>query len=146
LCRLLFLLKCDAGNRVPFHDFIDDLQRRRDAEHRVLKVEAGVVDQVDKQLRVPGVSSARGQSDRPALVRHGADLVAHIEAIARILIRPRTASLDDEIRHDAMEREAVVIARGCKANESRHRERRQVTAQADGKGLAALEAYSGWLG
>jgi hypothetical protein len=57
---------------------VDDIERRSDAENRVLEIKARVVDQVDEKLRVPGVSSARGQSDRTALVRLGADLIAHI--------------------------------------------------------------------
>ena len=40
-----------------------------------------------------------------------ADFVAHERAVAAVLVGARTSALDDEVRHDAVEGQAVVVAR-----------------------------------
>ena len=96
--------------RSPSTISIDDVHPGADAgEDGVVEVEAGIVDEVDEDLRVAGVGAARRDADRAADV-HAADFVPHERAVAAVLVRARAAALDDEVRHDAVEREVVVVA------------------------------------
>src|SRR6202521_5175652 len=51
-------------------------------------------------------------------------LVAHEGCVTDVLVRAWAASLDHEIRHDAMERQTVVEARCGQMRKTKHRGRR----------------------
>ena len=101
----------DPLDDVSFEDRVHDIHARQDVrKNGVLMVEAWVVDQIDKDLRVAGVTAARRNSDCAAHVRPLADFVAHERTVTKVFVRARAASLNDEVRNDAMERQTVVIA------------------------------------
>ena len=76
-------------------------------EHRVVAVQAGVVDEIDEELRVGGVAASCRQPDRPADIARG-DLVAHELFRTGILVRVGASTLEHEVRHDAVDRQTVV--------------------------------------
>ena len=69
------------------------------------------------------------------------DLVAHVERVSRVLVRGGTASLDHEIRHDPMERQAVVVAARARRT-NRATVSGAAPREADEKDLAALHLYA----
>src|SRR5437764_4429267 len=79
-------------------------------ENRVLVIETGIVDEIDENLAVAGVAPASGDADRAAHVWPRSDFIAHVGRIAHVLVRAWAAALDDEVRHDTMEAQPVVIA------------------------------------
>ena len=73
-------------------------------------VETVIVDEVDKDLAVARVAPARGDAKRAALVRQTAYLVANIAVRSDELVGARASALKHEVRDDAMEGEAVIVA------------------------------------
>ena len=113
----------DSLDHVAFEHLIDDLDAVEHLrEDGVLVIEARVVDQVDEDLRVAGVAAARvemptaprtcGQRPTSSRMKRG---------VADILVRAGAAALDDEVRDDAVEREAVVVARLREVREAEDR-------------------------
>ena len=77
-----------------FQDTVDDGEPANDpAHHGVFVVEAIIVHEVDEQLRVTRVPTARRDSDRVAVVVHGAQLVTHEWSVTDVLVHPRAAAL-----------------------------------------------------
>ena len=95
-------------------------------EHRVLVIEPGIIDQVDEELRVARIAPARGQADGPARVRPPAHFVVHEAMSADVLVRAWAAALHDEVGHDPVKREAIVVARLRQLGKPEHRERRLI--------------------
>src|SRR6185295_16761186 len=94
----------DPLDHVALENPIDDVDAVEDlAEDGVDVVEARVVDQVDEDLRVAGVVSARRDADRAADVRPRADLVAHEARVADVLVGAGAAALNHEVGNDAVE-------------------------------------------
>src|SRR5438093_9847476 len=98
-------------DHVAFENAIDDVDAVEDlGEDGVDVIEARVVDKVDENLRVAGVVAACRDADGAAYVRPKAHLVAHVAGVADVLVGAGAAALDDEVRDDSVERQAVVIA------------------------------------
>ena len=101
----------DALDHVAFEHLIDDVDAVQDlGEDGVDVIETRIVDEIDEDLRVAGVVAARRDADGAAHMRPRADLVAHEARVADVLVRAGTAALNHEVRDDAVEREAVVVA------------------------------------
>src|SRR4029453_18145965 len=101
----------DPFDDLSFGDRVHHIHARQDVrKNGVLMVEGWVVDQIDKDLRVAGVTAAGRNSDGAAHVRPLTDFVAHERGVTNVFVRARAASLNDEVRNDAMERQTVVIA------------------------------------
>ena len=73
-------------------------------------IQARRIHEVDEDLRVAGIASARRDAEGAATMRQQADLVAHERALAGVFVGAGAAALDDEVRRDAVERQAVVVA------------------------------------
>src|SRR5690606_19376826 len=82
---------CAFQHRIHRFHATDDF-----GEHRVVVIEADVVDEVDVELGVAGVPAARRQSDGATPVSDEAELVAGERAIAGVLVRRGAAALDHE--------------------------------------------------
>src|SRR2546421_7039834 len=133
----------DLFDGVAFEDLVDDVEAVEDlGEHGVLVVEARVVDEIDEDLRVTGVVPARRDADRAAHVRPQPDLVAHERRIADVFVRAGAAALDDEVRHDAMERQSVVVALLREPREPRDGHRRFSREQHELEGPNAAHRYA----
>ncbi len=128
-----------APSRMPS---TTSIPRVTSAKIEVLVVEAGRVHEVDVDLRVAGVAAARGGPDRAPKLRRPPRLVAHVAAVADEFVGPRAAALDQEIRDDAVEGEAVVVALGDERREPRARERREVCQQLHLEPPAALHRHA----
>ena len=81
--------------------------------------------------------------DGAARVRRQADLVAHVRPVAGVLVRSGTPALDDEVRHDAVERQAVVVAGFHQPQEPHARQRRGLGQQVDPDRLPAAQLDPG---
>ena len=78
-------------------------------EHGVFVVEERIVHEVDEDLRVAGVAAAGGDADAcRACASRGRPRRA-CRAVAGVFVRPGAAALDDDVGHDAVERQAVVV-------------------------------------
>ena len=85
-------------------------------------VQPGVVHEVDEDLRVAGVASARGDPDRAPDVRPEPDLVAHELGVADVLVGPGAAALrSTKFGTTPVERQAVVVAGLGELDEVQHR-------------------------
>ena len=62
-------------------------------------------------------------------MRQQADLVAHERALAGVLVGAGAAALDHEVRHDAMERQPVVVALARQRRDAQRRDRCVVRQQ-----------------
>ncbi len=91
-----------------------------------LVIEARRVDEVDVDLAVAGVAAAGGHPDRPAHLRVAAGLVDDEAAAARELVGARASALDQEVRQDAVERQARVVVSSRAVDERRPRHGCQV--------------------
>ena len=127
-------------NTRAFLDRVDDRHVRvgHARKDRVLVVQPRVVDEVDEDLGVAGVPATGRDAQRASTVR-ASQLVAHERAVADILVGARTAALDDEVRLDAMERQAVVIVCSRQPDEPRVRERRKLAVEDDVEPAAVVQ-------
>ena len=94
-------------------------------EHRVVGVEPGLSIEVDEELRVRGITAPRRQPDRSARCSWRRSRRACIPC-GRSIVRAGAATLDHEVRRDAMDRQAVVVA----VDERELRKRSTVTGAA----------------
>src|SRR5262245_42756345 len=77
----------------------------------------------DEKLAAAGVLARKSHPDRAANVRPGVYLASDLIAGAAFAVAARIASLNDEIRNDAVKSEAVEEALACERNEAVHRDR-----------------------
>src|SRR5262245_65743233 len=77
----------------------------------------------DEKLAAAGVLAREGHPDRAAGVRPGVYLAAHLIAGAAFAVAARVASLNDEIRNDAVKSEVVEEALARERDEAVHRDR-----------------------
>ena len=114
----------DEFDHVAFQHAVDHVHAGdHRSEHSVLMVEPWRVDEVDEKLCVTGVAAARGDADGTAPVE--ADLVAHVERVARVLVGTRAPALNHEVGRDAVEREPVVVALAGPPRDANRGERRE---------------------
>src|SRR5262245_32223080 len=78
----------------------------------------------DEKLAAACVLARKRHPDRAANVRPGVDLAADLIAGAAFAVAERVASLNDEIRNDAVKSEAVEEALARERDEAVHRDRR----------------------
>ncbi len=82
--------------------------RQTPSQDRVVVVQPRVVDEVDEELRVAGVAAARRSPTVPAGWQ--APISSRMNSRwPAVLVRAGASALDDEVRHDAMEGEPVVV-------------------------------------
>src|SRR5262249_29196765 len=111
----------DAVDHIALENPVDDVDAVEDlGEDRVLMIEARVVDQIDEDLRIARIVAARGDADGAADGRSRADFVPHERRVADVFVRAGAAALNDEVRHDAVKREAVVVAGFGEPREPQH--------------------------
>ena len=107
--------------RVPrdVRDLVDDVHAGRDLpEDRVLPVEPGaLLGGDDEELAAVRVGAAVRHRERAADDRPAVRLVLELVARPTGAVPARAAALDHEVRNDAMERQAVVVALGGKLDE-----------------------------
>ena len=106
-------------------DALDDVAE----EVVVLRELAGAVVDADEELRAVGVRTGVRHRDRAervlALHRLVAELVAGTAATGAL----RASALDHEVGHDAVEREAVVVALAGEPDEVVHGARRELRVE-----------------
>src|SRR5215510_11548349 len=113
-------------------DAIDDLQSADDLpEDGVTAVQMWLRRMRDEKLAAAGVLAREGHPDRAANVRPGIDLAADLIAGAAFAVAARVASLNDEIRHDAVKSEAIEEALARERDEAVHRDRRVLREEFD---------------
>src|SRR5215510_3793199 len=113
-------------------DAIDDLQSADDLpEDGVTAVQMWLRRMRDEKLAAAGVLAREGHPDRAANVRPGIDLAADLIAGAAFAVAARVASLNDEIRHDAVKSHAVEKASARERDEAVHRDRRVLREKFD---------------
>ena len=121
----------DALDHVAFEDGVDDVHAGDDrAEHGVDVIEPRRVDEVDEDLRVAGVAAARRDADRAAPVRAGRPRRACRTASPTYSLAPGLPPWIDEVRRDAVEGQAVVVALAGAAGDAQRRQRRDVDVEA----------------
>src|SRR5437868_150732 len=87
-------------------DAIHCLHALRDAtEDGVAAVEVRLWRVRNEPLRAAGVFARQGHADRAAVVGHFVDLAANLIAGAAVAVAAWVAALDDEVGHDAVERD-----------------------------------------
>src|SRR4029079_9929176 len=88
---------------------------------------------VHEPLRVAGVVATRAHADRHARVRHRPPLVAEILRVRDLRARVGPPALYYEVVLDAVPGQPVVVARPSERENTGRGDRRDVTAQTDGK-------------
>ena len=108
---------CDhipLGNQIchvhPAHDL---------AEHGVVVIQPEVVDEVDEELAVPGVTAPGGRPHGPTPVGHQAELVTSVGRVAGELVGARATTLKDEVRDYSVKRESVEVPGSGEPGEAR---------------------------
>src|SRR5262249_20459185 len=111
-------------DHVAARDAIDDRQSADDLpEDGVTAVQRRLRGMGDEKRAAAGVLARKSHPDRAASVRPGVYLAADLIAGAAFAVTARVASLNDEIRNDAVKSEAVVEALARESNEAVHRDR-----------------------
>src|SRR5262245_31222552 len=113
-------------------DAIDDIHSGDDLpEDGVTAVQMWLRRVRDEKLAAAGVLARKSHPDRAASVRPGVDLAADLIAGAAFAVTTRVASLNDEIRHDAVKAQAVEEALARERDEAVHRDRRVLREEFD---------------
>src|SRR5215471_12172626 len=111
-------------DHVAAHDAIDDRHSADDLpEDGVTAVQMWLRRMRDEKLAAAGVLARKSHPDRAASVRPGVYFAADLIAGAAFAVAARVASLNDEIRNDAVKSEAVEEALTRERNEAVHRDR-----------------------
>src|SRR5215813_9909134 len=119
-------------DHVAARDAIDDLHSDDDLpEDSVTAVQMRLRRVRDEKLAAAGVLARESHSDRAANVRPGVDLAADLITGAAFAVAARVASLNDEIRHDAVKSEAVEETLARERDEAVHRDRRVLREEFD---------------
>src|SRR5215470_15432352 len=106
------------------HDAIDDRHSADDLpEDGVTAVQMWLRRMRDEKLAAAGVLARKSHPDRAANVRPGVYLAADLIAGAAFAVAARVASLNDEIRNDAVKSEAVEEVPERERDETVHRDR-----------------------
>src|SRR5262249_47997788 len=112
-------------DHVAARDAIDDCHSADDLpEDGVTAVQMWLRRMRDEKLAAAGVLARKSHPDRATNVRPGVDLAADLIAGAAFAVAAGVASLNDEIRHDAVKSEVVEEALAREPNEAVHRDRR----------------------
>src|SRR6266545_3105000 len=119
-------------DNVAARDAVDDRQSADDLpEDGVTALQMRLRGVCDEKLAAAGVLARKSHPDRAASVRSGVDLAADLIAGAAFAVATRIASLNDEIRHDAVKSEAVEEALARERDEAVHRDRRVLLEEFD---------------
>src|SRR5215510_4094901 len=111
-------------DHVAARDAIDDIHSGDDLpEDGVTAVQMWLRRVRDEKLAPAGVLARKSHPDRAANIRPGVYLASDLIAGAAFAVAARVASLNDEIRNDAVKSEAVEEALARERNEAVHRDR-----------------------
>src|SRR5215510_8754043 len=129
---LLTLKNLHSADHVAACDAIDDLQSAVDLpEDGVTAVQMWLRRMRDEKLAAAGVLARESHPDSAANVRPGVYFAADLIAGAAFAVAARVASLNDEIRNDAVKSEAVEEALARERDEAVHRDRRVLREEFD---------------
>src|SRR5262249_15400960 len=105
------------------------------AEDGVVEIEEALWADGHEELRAVGVLARVGHRQLAVAAedRLGVELVVELEAGPAGTVTAGVAALDDEVRHDAMERQAVVKLTLHEATDRLHRPWRQVAEELEGQ-------------
>src|SRR5262245_64389385 len=79
------------------------------AEDRVATIQMWLWRMAKKELAATGVFARERHADRSALIKMLIDLAADLIAGSAVAIAARVAALHNEVRHDAMEHDAIEV-------------------------------------
>src|SRR2546423_7932438 len=120
----------DAAYSVAARDAVNHVHAfDHSTEDRVAAVEVWLRRVRDEPLRAARVLARQGHADRAATVRNHIYLAANLVAGAAVAVAARVAALYDEVRHDAVERDAVEVVPARKPYEVVNRQRRVLRQQ-----------------
>src|SRR5262245_43798209 len=121
-----------SPDHVAARDAINDLHSADDPpEDGVAAAQMRLRRVRDEKLAAAGILARKSHPDSAAGVRPGVDLTADLIAGAPLAVAARVASLNDEIRHDAVKSNAVEETSARESDEAVHRDRRVLREEFD---------------